>query len=179
MRGGDFVNSEKLCEKALAELAEGNTDALSVIYGEMSRRIFSLAYTVTGNYCDAEDVLQNTMIDITRSCRGFHGGSAAAWIMTVARHNALDVVRKRREGAETELYDADIVVVQAQNDSFAALEVLDMLSVLDEDEKQIVLLRLYQKMPYCEIAAVMGIKVFAAQKRYQRAISKLKKYNAR
>ena len=91
------MNSEKLCEKALLELAEGNTDALSVIYGEMSRRIFSLAYTVTGNYCDAEDVLQNTMIDITRSCREYCGGSIVAWIMTITRHNALDVVRKRRE----------------------------------------------------------------------------------
>ena len=54
-----------------------------------------------------------------------------------------------------------------------------MLAVLDDDEKQIILLRLYHEMPYREIAAVMGIKVFAAQKRYQRAISKLKKYNTR
>jgi RNA polymerase sigma-70 factor (ECF subfamily) len=64
-------------------------------------------------------------------------------------------------------------------DAFAAVEIMDMLSVLDEEEKQIVLLRLYQEMPYREIAEVMGIKIFAAQKRYQRAISKLKKYNPR
>ena len=174
----DFVDSEKICEKALAELAEGNTDALSVIYGEMSRRIFSLAYTVTGNYCDAEDVLQNTMIDITRSCRGYSGGAIGAWIMTIARNNALDVVRKRH-GGEAELCDAEAEGCAEQNDSFAAVEIMDMLSVLDEDEKQIILLRLYQEMPYREIAAVMGIKIFAAQKRYQRAISKLKKYNPR
>jgi len=170
------VNSEELCEKALLELAEGNTDALSVIYGEMSRRIFSLAYTVTGNYCDAEDALQNTMIDITRSCREYRGGSVGAWIMTITRHNALDVVRKRREG-EAELCEAEASA--EENDAFAAVEAMDMLSVLSDDEKQIVLLRLYQEMTYREIAAVMGIKVFAAQKRYQRAISKLKKYNPR
>lgn len=171
------MNSENLCEKAIAELAEGNTDALSVIYGEMSRRIFSLAYTVTGNYCDAEDALQNTMIDITRYCREYRGGSIVAWIMTIARHNALDIVRKRRE--EAPLDDAVENLAADARDGFAVVEAMDMLSVLDEDEKQIVLLRLYHEMPYREIAAVMGIKVFAAQKRYQRAISKLKKYNAR
>jgi RNA polymerase sigma-70 factor (ECF subfamily) len=177
--GGDFVNSEKICEKALAELAEGNTEALSAIYGEMSRRIFSLAYTVTGNYCDAEDLLQNTMIDITRYCRGYSGGSIGAWIMTIARNNALDVVRKRHNGAETELCDEEAKECPQASDAFAAVEIMDMLSVLDEEEKQIVLLRLYQEMPYREIAEVMGIKIFAAQKRYQRAISKLKKYNPR
>ena len=60
------MNSEKICEEALAEIAEGNTNALSVIYDKMSRSIFALAYTLTCNYCDAEDVLQNTMIDIAR-----------------------------------------------------------------------------------------------------------------
>ena len=173
------MNSEKLCEKALFELAEGGTDALSVIYGEMSRRIFSLAYTVTGNYYDAEDVLQNTMIDITRSCRGFAGGRAVAWIMTIARHNALDVVRKRREDEGSDFSDIETGCGTAQSDSFAVVEAMDMLSVLDDDEKQIILLRLYQEMPYREIAEVMDIKVFAAQKRYQRAIAKLKKYNSK
>ena len=173
------MNSEELCEKALFELAEGNTDALSVIYGEMSRRIFSLAYTVTGNYCDAEDVLQNTMIDITRSCCEYCGGSIVAWIMTITRHNALDVVRKRREGMEMALCDVSESAAEDGHDNFAVVEAMDMLAVLDDDERQIILLRLYHEMPYREIAAVMGIKVFAAQKRYQRAISKLKKYNTR
>ncbi len=171
------MNSEKICEKALAELAEGNKDALSVIYGEMSRCIFSLAYTVTGNYCDAEDVLQNTMIDITRSCRLYRGGSVCAWIMTIARNNALDIIRKRHDGMEISLSDIEESTAAEQRDNFAVVDAMDMLSVLDIDEKQIVLLRLYQEMTYREIADIMDIKIFAAQKRYQRAISKLKKYN--
>ena len=79
---------------------------------------------------------------------------------------------------ETELFE-DGASELMEADAFAAVEIMDMLSVLDEEEKQIVLLRLYQEMPYREIAEVMGIKIFAAQKRYQRAISKLKKYNPR
>jgi RNA polymerase sigma-70 factor (ECF subfamily) len=170
------VNSEKLCEKALSELAEGNTEALSVIYDEMSRRIFSLAYTVTGNYCDAEDVLQNTMIDITRSCREYRGGNVNAWVLTLARHNAIDVVRKRKESTLALDEVAESAMAESP-DGFYMVETMDMLNVLDLEEKQVVLMRLYAEMPYREIAAVLGIKVFAAQKKYQRAIGKLKKYN--
>ena len=171
------MNSKKVCEQALGELAEGNTRALSVIYDEMSRSIFSLAYTLTQNYCDAEDVLQNTMIDITRSCRKYCGGNVTAWIMAIARNNAMDVIRKRKEGTELAISEIPESAEAEARDDFFIVETMDMLNVLDIEEKQIVLMRLYQEMPYREIAAVMGIKIFAAQKKYQRAISKLKKYN--
>ena len=170
------MNSEKLCEKALSELAEGNTEALSVIYDEMSRSIFSLAYTVTGNYCDAEDVLQNTMIDITHACCEYRGGNVRAWVLTLARHNAIDVVRKRKEGTVA-LDEVAEIAAEESRDGFYMVETMDMLNVLDLEENQVILMRLYAEMPYREIAAVLGINVFAAQKRYQRAISKLKKYN--
>ena len=171
------MNSEKICEEALAELAEGNTNALSVIYDKMSRSIFALAYTLTCNYCDAEDVLQNTMIDITRSCREYRGGNVTAWIMTITRNNAMDIIRKRKARAELALDEISENTEAEPRDDFFIMETMDMLNVLDLEEKQIVLMRLYKEMPYREIAEVLGIKIFAAQKRYQRAMKKLKKYN--
>ncbi|NLB42888.1 MAG: hypothetical protein GX815_11655 [Clostridiales bacterium] len=58
------------------------------------------------------------------------------------------------------------------------IEVLDMLRILDEDEKQCVIFRLYSKMPYKEIAEMMNITIASAQKKYQRALKKLKNYNS-
>lgn len=171
------MNADKICEKALLALAGGDTGALSVIYDTAARKMFALAYTVTGNYFDAEDVLQNTMIDVTRSCHGYAGGKAMAWLLTLTRHNAIDLVRKRTRNAEVPLDDMSEDEERSGEEGFALVEAMDMLSVLDEDEKQIVVMRLYSKMPYSEIAEIMGIKLFAAQKKYQRAIGKLKKYN--
>ena len=170
------MSTEKICEKAIFSLAEGDVGALSVIYDNMSRKIFALAYTITGNYFDAEDALQNTMIDITRSCHGYKGGKPTAWVMTLARHNAIDIVRKRKPESEVALEDVCETCRSGETSEFSMVETMDMLNILEEDEKQIVLMRLYSEMPYREISAVMGIKVFAAQKKYQRAISKLKKY---
>lgn len=54
------------CDKELVALAKGETDALSAIYDKMARTIFTLAYGITENYYDAEDVLQNTMIELMK-----------------------------------------------------------------------------------------------------------------
>ena len=61
-------------------------------------------------------------------------------------------------------------------DVYKRQEVLDMLSVLDGEEKQCLILRLYAKMPYKEIADILRISVASAQKKYQRSVRKLKDF---
>lgn len=168
------VSQRKICEKALIALAKGDKKALSDIYDSMARSIFSLAYTLLGNYHDAEDVLQSTMIDVAGSAHTYSGGNACAWILSAARHNALDLLRKRK--SDISLDGDEVRELADGEENFSPVETLDMLSVLDEDEKQIIFLRLQEKAPYAEIAEIMNTSVFAAQKKYQRALAKLKKY---
>lgn len=99
---------EKACDSALAALAAGDGKALEVLYDRMGRAILSVAYAVTGNLHDAEDVLSDTLVDAAVGAKGYRCGTGAcAWLLTAARHNALDVVRRRsvrlrREAAEEE-----------------------------------------------------------------------------
>jgi RNA polymerase sigma-70 factor (ECF subfamily) len=160
-------------DRAVFDLAGGDKGVLSTIYDLMARTIFSAAYVVTENRQDAEDVLQDTFIEIVRYAPGFAGGSAKAWILTLARHIAVDLVRKRKnfvtydEIAETGLL--------SRSDDFSRPEVLDMMNRLSEEERQIVTYRVYAKMPHREIAEVMGIPEATAQKKYRRALTKLRK----
>ena len=163
---------EKACDSALAALAAGDGKALEVLYDRMGRAILSVAYAVTGNLHDAEDVLSDTLVDAAVGAKGYRCGTAAcAWLLTAARHNALDVVRRRsvrlrREAAEEE--------GAAEEPGFAAVEALDLLRTLEPDERETVVLRVCARLPYRDIAAVLGVSVAAAQKRYQRAIAKLR-----
>ncbi|NLB42648.1 MAG: hypothetical protein GX815_10415, partial [Clostridiales bacterium] len=85
------------CDKAIVALSEGDMDALSDIFDCMARMIFSVAYGITGNYHDAENVLQETMIEISKYAHKYRRGSnAKAWILTIARHCSIDIVRKRK-----------------------------------------------------------------------------------
>ena len=49
-----------------------------------------------------------------------------------------------------------------------------MLKNLTEEDRQIVLYRLHWDLAYAEISKIMNLSVFTVQKRYQRAIKKLR-----
>mgnify|MGYP000877096785 FL=1 len=164
-----------ICDRAIIEYSQGDKDALSVIFDCMARMIFSVAYAITSNYQDAENALQDTIIEITKYAHTYRGNSnAKAWILAMARHCSIDIVRKRKSVVSME--DTATVDIPQTESDFSRLEVLDMLSVLDGEERQCLILRLYAKMPYKEIADIMRISVASAQKKYQRAVRKLKDY---
>lgn len=160
-----------VCEKAVAALAAGDRSALATLYDCMGRSLFSVAYAVTGNWHDAEDVLQETLLDACRTAPSYRPGtSACAWLLAIARHTALDCVR-RTGVRRAETLDDDRA---AEEPGFAAVEALDLLRALDEEEREVVILRVYAALPYKELAPLLGITVAAAQKRYQRAMEKLR-----
>lgn len=170
-----FGNSaNRICDKAIVEFSSGDNDSLSIIYDCMARLIFSSAYAIVGNYQDAEDVLQDTMIEITKYAHTYQKGSnARAWILSMTRHLSIDIVRKRKPSLpiDEEFLKNEFLV---SKDEFSNLDVHDILNILDEDERQLVIFRLYSKIPYKEISKIMDISVSSLQKRYQRAIKKLK-----
>ena len=164
---------DKACDKAIIDLAKGDKNALSVIYDCMARRVFSIAYGITGTVYDAEDVLQNTMIEISKYAHTYQAGSnAKAWILTIAHHGAINIVRKRKPMVSME-NEKMSDLFETESD-FTRIHVLEMLSILDPEEKQVLIYRLYAGMPYKHIAGMMGISVASAQKKYQRAVKKLK-----
>lgn len=139
--------------------------------GDAVRLYGAVAYAVTGNWHDAEDVLQETLLDACRTAPSYRPGtSACAWLLAIARHKALDCVR-RTGVRRAETLDDDRA---AEEPGFAAVEALDLLRALDEEEREVVILRVYAALPYKELAPLLGITVAAAQKRYQRAMEKLR-----
>lgn len=166
------MQSEKqILEKALLDLATGNNDGLCPIYENLGRLIFSVSLGITGNRQDAEDTLQETLVELVKYAHTYKKGTnPRAFILTLARHNALDAVRKRKENLPID----EAMTVTYNEISDAAPIAAELLSRLDEDERQIILLRIYGELPFSEVAKIMNISVFAAQKRYQRVLKKLK-----
>lgn len=165
---------DQTCGKAILAFSQGDKNALSTLYDCMARMIFTVAYAITGNYQDAEDVLQETMIQIAKHAPAYQdNGSAKAWILTIARHLSIDIVRKRKGAIPFE--ESGVWKEAGDHTGFSQLEALDLLSVLSEEERQLVIFRLYMIMPYAEIAQIMKVSVSSAQKKYQRSIQKLKR----
>ena len=163
---------DKRADKALRELARGNMDALSELYDLYGRLILSVAYTIVQSYTDAEDVLQDVMILLCRYAPVYKSGtSPRAYVMSIARHRSIDLIRKRKYDVSPD----EIGDIPSHSEELEAVEVLDLLKGLSEEEQQIIILHLYAGLPHREVATMLEITPSAAEKKYQRALIKLKK----
>ena len=157
--------------------ASGEPSGMSELYDLMAQAILTTAYVITGNREDAEDVLQDTLIEIMLDAHLYRPRTnPRAWVLTVARHTALDAVRRRNRRATVSEEAAFHMPAPSDTEGeFTAL--WDMLAMLKPEEREIIVLRLYHCLSYIEIAETLHVSVAAAQKRYQRAIDKLREYH--
>ena len=164
---------DKECDRALSRLTSGDKSALSVIYDHYGKLMMSVAYAIVESYADAEDVLQESMIDLVRYAYSYKSGSKPrAYVLAIVRHKAIDLVRKRQLPSSLEESE-DMGVNDEHLNTF---EVLDMLRLLSYEERQVTVLHLYAGLTHRQIGKILGISTSSSEKKYQRALKKLKNF---
>jgi RNA polymerase sigma-70 factor, ECF subfamily len=75
----------------------GELDAFEALTNRYEQRVYSLALRMLRHEQDAEDVTQQTFLSALENLRGFRGdASFATWLLRIATHAALKVIRKRK-----------------------------------------------------------------------------------
>ena len=83
-------------EITVARARAGDEAALEALFRRFETPVYTLARRLTGSAHDAEDVLQETFLEVVRSIRRFRGdGSLAGWIRKVAASKALMRLRQQ------------------------------------------------------------------------------------
>ena len=162
------------CEKALLRIAQGDRDALKIIHQYMNRQIYAVAYSVLRDFSLADDIVQETYVKILEKAFSYRKGTnARAWVLSVARNLAIDLFRHRRfEGTEETF--ADQAMRFDESAVVSSMEVKHALDRLDDEERQIITLKIYAGLRHKEIASLLGMTEEAAKKKYQRAAAKLR-----
>lgn len=138
--------------------ADGDLGALEAIFVEMRDGIFSFTLMRTGNRSLAEDILQETILQVHDSAKNYRRFSnPRAWILTIARNLSVSALRKTSR--ETELSDEI-----EQNDGFSTESHMDgqidaaaMISGLPPQEREIVVLHAISGLKHREIAKLLGL----------------------
>lgn len=167
--------SNAACESAVKSIAEGDINALSVIYDHMYRQIYSVSWAILKNHMDAEDNLQNTLCEIVKCAASYKKGNARAWIIAIARNTALNFAKAKRSCFSLEDYENDTLSVPPDS-PFDSVICFDALNSLSDEEREIIVLKIYAGLKHKEIAALLNITAASAEKKYQRALRKLKEY---
>ncbi len=101
------------------ELARsGDSDAFRLLVERHSRHVFRLAFRMTGNEQDSEDVVQETFLRAYKQLKNYEARSSfATWLYRIASNYSLDLIRMRKRhherGAVNMNHDEELDVMQA------------------------------------------------------------------
>lgn len=141
---------------------------------QYGRFIYTVAYRLTGNNADAQDLVQEVLLRVRRGLGSYRPGSMEAWLSRIASNAFLDEVRRRRR-RPAEQY-GELVTEFAGNDDVESVITTGLLS----DEMQAALSRLPEEfrvavvlcdvvgLTYEEIAEQLAVPVGTVRSRIHR-----------
>ncbi|MBQ9687033.1 MAG: sigma-70 family RNA polymerase sigma factor [Oscillospiraceae bacterium] len=166
----------------------GDVNAFETLVLEYEKNVYSITQRMTGNAEDAADMTQETFIKAYNSLQNFRGDSKfSVWLYRIATNVCLDFLRSKSrkptlslsveddDGEETQMDIAD----ESQSPEVLLERGLTRdavrrgLNALNEEYRQILLLREIQGLSYEEIASVLTLEVGTVKSRIFRARKKL------
>jgi RNA polymerase sigma-70 factor, ECF subfamily len=170
----------------LARVRQGDGDAFRVLVEFHSRGAFAVAYRLTGNEHDAEDVVQESFLRAYRQLGRFEARSNfRTWLHRIVVNCSMDVLRARRARREQLQIDdlEDITNVlpaqapcpeQLARSAEIAARVTELFSSLTAQERVAFTLRHYEGWSIREIGKLLGLQTSATKHAVFRAVRKLR-----
>ncbi len=138
-------------------------------------RVYRLAYRLSGNQHDAEDLTQETFIRVFRSLQNYQPGTFEGWLHRITTNLFLDMVRRRsriRMEALPEDYDRvpadDPNPEQIYHDARLNADLQAALDALPPEFRAAVVLCDIEGLSYEEIGATLGVKLGTVRSRIHR-----------
>ena len=156
-------------------MAAGDSEALAGIFEELRQSIYLLAYSLLHNHQQAEDVVQETFVKLMDSAASYQpGGSAAAWVLRIAQHTAIDLMR--RESRLQPLVDEIPYSDTALDETDAGIDFLKATKGLNLRDRSIVIYKVFSGLSHAEIGAAVGMSEGAVRVRYHRIMQRLQAF---
>lgn len=152
------------------------------IVAEHSARVYRLAYRLSGNRQDAEDLTQDVFIRVFRSLDSYEPGNFPGWLHRITTNLFLDRVRRKSrlrmdgfgDGAEDRLLSHEVLPESAVHDANFDPDIEKALASLSDEFRVAVVLCDIEGLSYEEIADVLGIKLGTVRSRIHRGRTQLR-----
>ena len=161
-------------ESHLIEMVkQKDEEAFELIYNEYSNLIYYIAFSIVKNKEDAEEVVQDTFLNMLKSIETYRGkNKLKQWLMQIARNLSYNKVTRNKE--KNTIKDDEIITsVKAPTENIDLL--LTIRGLLDLESSHIVILRIVYDFSFKEIAEDCKLTVNKVQGIYYQSLKKLKK----
>lgn len=160
----------------MEKVVAGDQTALMAVYDRYSHLVYNLCLHVLGNQQASEDISQEVFLRIWRQAKAFNPnrGTLAGWITVMARHLAIDSLRK----TQRELRAAESLVPANEATRAALIEdvrgVRLILEELPAEQREVLDLAYFGGLSHSEIALSTGLPLGTVKSRIRLALQNLR-----
>ena len=183
------MNSKSISDATLvSQYIQGDEPSLSVLIKRHQQRLYSFIYSKVYDRDVTEDVFQDTFIKVIRTLkRGNYNeeGKFLPWVIRIAHNLVIDHFRKNKRMPKfNNSGDFDIFSVLSDSSLNAEGELVQsqivqdvraMVEKLPEDQKSVLVMRMYNDMSFKEISENTGVSINTALGRMRYALINLRK----
>jgi RNA polymerase sigma-70 factor, ECF subfamily len=165
----------------IRQAARGSVEAYNLLVSRWEKRVYNYLLRITGNREDALDLTQDVFLKAYQNLRKLDNpGRFAPWLYRIAHNEAYSMFRKRRpetdiadlepEGTETGITVGGGSVFPLE----LSLAVAGALKQLSPEQREAVVLKIYQGFKFEEMAEILACPVSTVKSRLYAALELLK-----
>lgn len=166
----------------------GNEDALAELIKRHESRIFSFIYSKISDRDISNDIFQDTFIKVIRTLKSNsynEEGKFLSWVMRISHNLVVDHYRKTkkmpmfRETEEFSIFsimsDDSLTIENKIISDQVEMDLKKLIEELPADQKEVLVMRMYQDMSFKEISETTGVSINTALGRMRYALMNLRK----
>ncbi|MCL7754662.1 sigma-70 family RNA polymerase sigma factor [Polaribacter sp. Z022] len=166
----------------ITKVINGDTNAFAYLVDEYKNMVYSLAYKMTKNKEEAEEISQDTFIKAFKNLSKFKGDSKfSTWLYRIAYHTSLDAIKKnKKNNSNVEINEFTFNQIQSVENILEGIErkersiiLSDCLDKLPEEERSIIWMFYYDELSLKEITEITDFSEANLKVKLHRARKKL------
>ncbi len=163
----------------ISRAREGDVEAFNLLISRWEKRVFNYLLRILQNREDALDLSQDVFLKAYQNLRKLEDpGRFAAWLFRIAHNEAYSLFRKRKPEGEPEGEEHSGQPVTVGGASVFPIElsiaVSSALQRLSSDQREAVVLKVYQGFKFEEMAEILSCPVSTVKSRLYTAMELLK-----
>jgi RNA polymerase sigma-70 factor (ECF subfamily) len=174
----DVMNQE--LDSVIRQVQEGHTQAYAFIVRNFQNQIFAYCWRLLGNRQEAEDAVQDILVKAFENIHMYKPKvSFSSWLYKVAYHHCLNLIRRKKlqQRFTFGLLQKDLTSRSAAHEVESRLfsePLSKALAKLTIEERNLLVLRIFQEKPFAEIAEILDKNEETVKKKFARTKMKLK-----
>jgi RNA polymerase sigma-70 factor (ECF subfamily) len=158
-------------KRSMEKLQQGNDEAFEYIYDSTHRLVYYQIYSILKSHQEAENIMQDVYIKVYRNIDKYKNDNPRAWIVTIARNEAINLYHKNKKEVFMDEEELDAFSEEDEKTPLINLAA----KILDEEEFLLVAYSVLEGKSRREVAKILDLSPSGVTYKLNLALEKLKK----